>query len=211
MNISSSSASSWSWGRLLYPAGRETGQAMSRVPSSTRSYKHNQNNHRSLMNISSSSASSWSWRRLLYLQKRDGGRNVMCTILNKVIQTQWNNHRSLMNISSSSASSSSWRRLLYLGEERRGKGMSCVPSSTRSYKHNQNNHESLMNISSSSASSPPFRSRPWIARSPRKFAIKVECDVNYKTVLLDYSLLLSFILYELIMLIYAKILILFSL
>ena len=37
-----------------------------------------------------------------------------------------------------------------------------------------------------------------------KICIKVECDVNYKTVLLDYSLLLSFILYELIMLIYAK-------
>ena len=39
---------------------------------------------------------------------------------------------------------------------------------------------------------------------PAKICIKVECDVNYKTVLLDYSLLLSFILYELIMLIYAK-------
>ena len=38
-----------------------------------------------------------------------------------------------------------------------------------------------------------------------KICIKVECDVNYKSVLLDYSLLLSFILYELIMLIYAKI------
>ena len=37
-----------------------------------------------------------------------------------------------------------------------------------------------------------------------KICIKVECDVNYKSVLLDYSLLLSFILYELIMLIYAK-------
>ena len=37
-----------------------------------------------------------------------------------------------------------------------------------------------------------------------KICIKVECDVNYKTVLLDYTLLLSFILYELIMLIYAK-------
>ena len=37
-----------------------------------------------------------------------------------------------------------------------------------------------------------------------KICIKVECDVNYKTVLLAYSLLLSFILYELIMLIYAK-------
>ena len=37
-----------------------------------------------------------------------------------------------------------------------------------------------------------------------KICIKVECDVNYKTVLLDYSLLLSFILYEFIMLIYAK-------
>ena len=37
-----------------------------------------------------------------------------------------------------------------------------------------------------------------------KICIKVECDVNYKTELLDYSLLLSFILYELIMLIYAK-------
>ena len=37
-----------------------------------------------------------------------------------------------------------------------------------------------------------------------KICIKVECDINYKTVLLDYSLLLSFILYELIMLIYAK-------
>ena len=36
-----------------------------------------------------------------------------------------------------------------------------------------------------------------------KICIKVECDVNYKTVLLDYSLLVSFILYELIMLIYA--------
>ena len=35
---------------------------------------------------------------------------------------------------------------------------------------------------------------PWIAA---KICIKVECDVNYKTVLLDYSLLLSFILYEL--------------
>ena len=46
---------------------------------------------------------------------------------------------------------------------------------------------------------PPFRSQPWI-----KICIKVECDVNYKTVLLDYSLLFSFILYELIMLIYAK-------
>ena len=34
-----------------------------------------------------------------------------------------------------------------------------------------------------------------------KICIKVECNVNYKTVLLDYSLLLSFILYELIMLI----------
>ena len=45
-----------------------------------------------------------------------------------------------------------------------------------------------------------------------KICIKVECDVNYKTVLLDYSLLLSFILYELIMLIYAttKKIILFS-
>ena len=40
-----------------------------------------------------------------------------------------------------------------------------------------------------------------------KIGIKVECDVNYKTVLLDYSLLLSFILFELIVLIYAKILI----
>ena len=37
-----------------------------------------------------------------------------------------------------------------------------------------------------------------------KICIKVECDVNYNTVLLDYSLLSSFILYELIMLIYAK-------
>ena len=37
-----------------------------------------------------------------------------------------------------------------------------------------------------------------------KICIKVECDVNYKTVLLDYCLLLSFILYELIMLIYAQ-------
>ena len=37
-----------------------------------------------------------------------------------------------------------------------------------------------------------------------KICIKVECHVNYKTVLLDYSLLLSFILYELIMLIYAQ-------
>ena len=36
-----------------------------------------------------------------------------------------------------------------------------------------------------------------------KICIKVECDVNYKTVLLDYSSLLSFILYELIILIYA--------
>ena len=37
-----------------------------------------------------------------------------------------------------------------------------------------------------------------------KICIKVECDVNYNFVLLDYSQLLSFILYELIMLIYAK-------
>ena len=36
-------------------------------------------------------------------------------------------------------------------------------------------------------------------------------NVNYKTVLLDYSLLLSFVLYELIMLIYATKKILFSL
>ena len=35
--------------------------------------------------------------------------------------------------------------------------------------------------------------------------------INYKTVLLDYSLLLSFILYELIMLIYATTKIIFSL
>ena len=45
------------------------------------------------------------------------------------------------------------------------------------------------------------RSRSWIAA---KIFIQVECDVNYNTLLLDYSLLLSFILYELIMLIYAK-------
>ena len=36
-----------------------------------------------------------------------------------------------------------------------------------------------------------------------KICIKVECYVNYKTVFLDYSLL-SFTLYEVIMLIYAK-------
>ena len=37
-----------------------------------------------------------------------------------------------------------------------------------------------------------------------KICVKVECDVNYKTVLLNYFSLLSFILYELFMLIYAK-------
>ena len=50
-------------------------------------------------------------------------------------------------------------------------------------------------------SSPPFRSRPWIAA---KICIKVERDVNYKTVLLDYYLLfLLFYMSLLIMLIYA--------
>ena len=43
-----------------------------------------------------------------------------------------------------------------------------------------------------------------MGRGSHKICIKVECDVNYKTVLLDYSLLLSFILYELIMQIYAQ-------
>ena len=49
-------------------------------------------------------------------------------------------------------------------------------------------------------SSPPSD----LGRGSAKICIKVECNVIYKTVLLDYSLLLSFILYEFIMLIYAK-------
>ena len=61
---------------------------------------------------------------------------------------------------------------------------------------NPNQHGLFWRLSS--CSSPP--SDLAIAA---KICIKVECDVNCKTVSLDYSLL-SFILYELIMLSYAN-------
>ena len=62
------------------------------------------------------------------------------------------------------------------------------------------------------ASPSPFTDLGRGSRDRRENMHKgIECDVNYKTVLLDYSLLLSVILYELIMLIYAPQNILFSL
>ena len=42
---------------------------------------------------------------------------------------------------------------------------------------------------------PPHQISAADRANAAKICIKVECDVNYKTVLLDYSLLLSFILY----------------